>query len=200
LGLPIGSLHALAQATEEKDMTTSRKTRLALFGSGLLLTCGLGYLVNEHLYSPFGIEPTPVPASPLASRVQPAELPPPGGVDVSQVKVGQTYHFQGLRPGVTTVWKIVEITHDAIRYERGRLDHGRYQSDGVFLFPRRDPAPQPGLTKVGQERLEVSGTGFDCQVYEAEGLKSWSAHGFPGTIKTTAGDRVVRALVKIEQS
>ena len=182
-------------------MATPSRQRIGYtwLGFGLIVGIGLGgYLVNEHLYSPFGIEPTAVPASPLVSKVTPEELPPPGGVDVSSVHVGQTYHFRGLQPGVVTTWRIQEITHDAIRYEEGELKDGRYEPRGSFLFPRVTPAAQSSLTRIGQERVEVSGTRFDCDVFEAAGIKSWSSPHFPGTLRTTAGARVVRVLVKIE--
>ena len=182
------------------DSNTRSKTIWLGIGFALSLLTG-GIVVTSQYYSPF--EPEIIPA--LASTLTAAapikdDASPPCGVDIAHVKVGQAYHFAGLRPGVVTVWRVKEITRTEIRYEEGVLKNGRFTSRGTFLFPRRDPKPTPGLSKVGSERLEVSGAGFDCGVYQVKGLKTWSANKFPGTIRTMSGKTVVRALVRIEQS
>lgn len=177
--------------------TTSTRSKITWLGLGLALTVGAGLLISTQ-YSPF--EPTIVPAPPSALTAAPIQedLSPPKGVAVDHVKVGQTYHFEGL--GQTTVWRVKKITRTEILYEAGELRNGSFASRGTFQFARRDaPQTTPGLAKVGRERVEVSGSDFDCGVYEAQGLKTWSANKFPGTIRTMSGERVVRALVKIEQ-
>ena len=182
-------------------MPMSRKRWIVVAAAGLFVGLGLtGYAVTEHVYDPFGVEPVMAPPSPLVSRLAPEELPPPEGVDVSAVRVGQRYHFRGLEAGVITVWEVTAVEHDAIAYERIRLQGERETREGTFLFPRVAPPAQPSLERVGDERLEGEGAAFECEIYRAAQVQSWSSPSFPGTIRTQAGERVLHELVKVEQS
>ena len=129
--------------------------------------------------------------------VQPAVVVEPQGVDVSDVRVGQRYHFDGLHP---EVWEITEVTPTEIRYQLSDLVRGTARKrPGVFVFPRRAGAQDARLERLRAEVVTVGDVSFECQVYMSEGIESWSSGRFPGTLKSVHGETVLRALVKIER-
>ncbi|MGE0711180.1 MAG: hypothetical protein AB7N76_29530 [Planctomycetota bacterium] len=151
-------------------------------------------------------------------KSQPApqeDAQPPRDADVSQVKVGQRYHYRIEQPQMTVdeVWTITGITDRQVKYDltsktqmapmEGVPDSPPIEygpTPKVFLITHEDvPAPPNAPKRTGHEDVDVAGTSFPCEVYETETTKQWVSARFPRLIRMEQEGRPFKTLVRIEQ-
>jgi hypothetical protein len=124
-------------------------------------------------------------------------------IDASRVEAGQRYRFK-LSGDRTSVWEIVAVAKDEVRYRIHRAASGKEVGDGdavhVFSLDRkfegRDPPPAP------RETLRVSGIDFECTIQETElagsFVRTWRSDAFPEVLKVQLANQVVAELAAID--
>jgi hypothetical protein len=133
-------------------------------------------------------------------------------IDVTGVGIGQTYRWKSASVPDQVVWEVKIKDTTAVRSQAtvSAPDGSKKTSEVVESTAPCDPVTRMTVyagtganpQKVGTETITVSGTAFDCAVYEASGsgkkYKLWLSKKFPIEVKLVADGAVVKELAEIK--